>query len=616
MNTAQRLIFYGIAVLLLLAAIGLALTRSWVDTGQTQVAVSSQQSNLVDQTPLERAEQLAGMAVTPAEQQYAQQALHLADNEVDITFDSALRNATEHPPALTGAVKALRAREESRQTLADTAQQNVTALTQQLAKAPASRKVALQQQLDLAQAQLSLHQDQLADAQEDLDRAGGDPRAKIQGMLQEHEQSEVHKGETAANTGASAKELAIENTVEHNVIAQFRAWKSLNSKQRQLDSARAEALALAATLANSHESLESRLAAEQPDNSSNSSTNSGQAAATNDADTAAAISRMHALSSEQKNLAGFDKRIEDEQALAAAYGKWSAMVLARERVFLRGLLVSVFFILAIIFAVLLADLIVRHFLRKMAPERKKMLTLRSLIAIAVRAVAVVMILLVIFGMPSQFATVLALAGAGLTVALKDFIVGFVGWFVLMGANGIRPGDWVEINGVAGEVLHVGLLHTVLLETGDWSDAGHPTGRKVTFVNSFAIEGHYFNFSTSGQWMWDELQVSVPAGKDPYPIGDEIKKIVAKDTEKNARLAEKEWERVTLDRGATVFTAEPSLSLKPTDSGATISIRYITRANERHDLRSQLYRSVLDVLHRKSIPEGAEKFTTQPVTESQ
>lgn len=334
MNTGQRLMFYGIAVLLLLAAIGLALTRTWVDTGQSQVAVSSQQSSLVDQTPLQRAEQLSALAVTPAEVQYAQQALHLADNEVDITFDSALRNATEHPPAMSAALKALQAREQSRQTRADAAQQNVTDLTQQLAKAAASRKVALQQQLELAQAQLSLDQDQLADAQEDLARAGGDPRAKIQEMLQEHEQSEVHKGESGASSNAASKEFAIENTVEHNVIAQFRAWKSLNSKQRQLDSVRADALAFAATLANSHESLESRIAAQQPENSF---ANSGQGASAADSNTAAAISRMHALSTEQKNLAGFDKRIEDEQSLAATYAKWSALDLARERVFLRGI---------------------------------------------------------------------------------------------------------------------------------------------------------------------------------------------------------------------------------------------------------------------------------------
>ena len=109
-----------------------------------------------------------------------------------------------------------------------------------------------------------------------------------------------------------------------------------------------------------------------------------------------------------------------------------------------------------------------------------------LIAFTLQLVAVLSILLVIFGMPTNLATVLALAGAGITVAIKDFIVGFFGWFVLMGKDELRAGDWVEINGVVGEVLKVGLLHTVILETGNWTDPGHPTGRKVSFVNSYAI----------------------------------------------------------------------------------------------------------------------------------
>ncbi|HKF51182.1 MAG TPA: mechanosensitive ion channel domain-containing protein [Candidatus Acidoferrales bacterium] len=619
MNTGQRLIFSGLAALLVLAAIGLALTHSWVSNTQNQVAAPSGQTNLVDQTPLQEAERLAAMAVTPAEQQYAQQALHFADNEVDTTFDSALRNATEHPPALTPAMKSLQEREARSQARVDAEQSNVTRLTQSVAQAPPARKDALQQQLALAQAQLSLDQDELADAQEDLARAGGDPRAKIQQMLQEHEQSEVHKGTDSASASSSAQELAVENTGERNLISQFRAWKSLNNKQRHLDAASAQALGFAAKLNESHEALESQLAAEQnPGSPSAPSANSNAAPQPSapPADTAAAISRVRKLGGEQKNLASFDKRIEDEQSLAAAYGKWSALVFARERFFLHGLLVAAFWILAILVTVFLSDMAIRHFLKKMAPDRRKLLTLRSVLAIAIRAVAAVGILLIILGIPSQFATVLALAGAGLTVALKDFIVGFFGWFVLMGANGIRPGDWVEINGVAGEVLHVGLLHTVLLETGNWSDAGHPTGRKVTFVNSFAIEGHYFNFSTSGQWMWDELQISIPAGRDPYPIADEIKAVVAKETEKNARLAEKEWERVTLDHSLSVFKAEPSMSLRPTDSGASVEIRYLTRANERHDLRSRLYRAVLDLLHRKQIPHADEKLSPQPVTEAE
>ena len=126
----------------------------------------------------------------------------------------------------------------------------------------------------------------------------------------------------------------------------------------------------------------------------------------------------------------------------------------------------------------------------------------------------------------------------------------------MGRNGIRLGDWVEINGVSGEVTELGMFHTVLLETGNWSDSGHPTGRRVTFTNSFAIEGHYFNFSTSGQWLWDQLQVVVPTGQDPYPIVDAITKHVTDATAESTRQAEQEWQRaVPATRGKT-FSGTP------------------------------------------------------------
>src|SRR4029077_10242977 len=166
----------------------------------------------------------------------------------------------------------------------------------------------------------------------------------------------------------------------------------------------------------------------------------------------------------------------------------------------------------------------------MKAENKRIDTLRAVAKFAAQAIGVILIAFLIFGMPNQTTTVLGLAGAGLTVAMKDFIVGFFGWFVLMGRNGLRVGDWVEINGVVGEVVEINLLRTVLLETGNWADTGHPTGRKVAFVNSFAIEGHFFNFSTSGQWLWDEIQILVPSNQDPYPIIDAIQKMVAKETE--------------------------------------------------------------------------------------
>jgi small-conductance mechanosensitive channel len=174
----------------------------------------------------------------------------------------------------------------------------------------------------------------------------------------------------------------------------------------------------------------------------------------------------------------------------------------------------------------------------------------------------------------------------------------------MGRNGIRVGDWVEM-GVGGEVVEIGLLRTVLLETGNWTDSGHPTGRKVAFVNSFAIEGHFFNFSTSGQWLWDELQVMIPAGLEPYAIIASIKEIVGRATEHNHQLAEQEWLRVTKQYGMRPLPLAPAIDVKPTSGGVEVLIRYLTRAHERYDLKSRVYQQLVALLHgRGSLEEGS------------
>src|SRR5208337_5324802 len=249
-----------------------------------------------------------------------------------------------------------------------------------------------------------------------------------------------------------------------------------------------------------------------------------------------AIKTLHVISGDQKNLADLDKRIQDEQELQSAYLTWIGLVRSHQRAALHGMIQSALWILLILLTVYIADRVIDHYLAEIGEERTRLHTLRTVFHFAAQAAGVLLILFVTFGAPQQLPTIIGFAGAGLTVALKDFIVGFFGWFVLMGKNGIRVGDWVEINGVTGEVVQIGPFHTVLLETGNWTDSGHPTGRRVTFTNSFAIEGHYFNFSTTGQWLWDELQVVLPTGQDPYPMVALIQKKVIEATRESTQEA--------------------------------------------------------------------------------
>ena len=587
----------GLAVLLAIALGGVIYTHSWANY-HTRFRSLTQGGHhappLVDTHALVMAQQLAPLAATSMEKEYAQQVLRLGDHSVDMAFAAALEDAAENPAPLTPETRKLTGRIKSLEAQVAADQDRVTQLTQQLAKARATEKDKIQQDLDLTSAQLSLDQNDLDDAHEDLIRAGGDKHASIQKLLDQHDASDIHEAADKTIIVTQNPSVLVERTQSKSVIAQVNAWLSLNSKQKQLDQARQEALVRSDGLAAVHQTLEKRLAEEkaqkkiihkrQPASSAGLSPapSSGAGSQTSAAPAAppSTIDVLKHLSVDQKDLSQYDKRIEDEQQLAAAYADWITLVTARKQAFLHGLLNSAFWILLIALCVFITNEWMQRFFAKLAIDRRQLHTMRALMMFTIQALGVVLILLVIFGVPNNFATLAALAGAGLTVALKDFIVGFFGWFVLMGKDGIRPGDWVEINGVGGEVISVGLLHTVLLETGNWADAGHPTGRKVTFVNSFAIEGHYFNFSTSGQWLWDEIQVSVPERADPYSVAESIKKAAADMTAANAHLAEQEWERVTPEYAKRSFSATPSMSVRPTGSGFSVSIRYLTRANER------------------------------------
>jgi small-conductance mechanosensitive channel len=648
MKLAQKLVLAILLTLLVAALAAVLITHNWARSAD-QLKVNRSKANYskdpVNVGALETARQLAPLAVSADEQELAQESLRLADKSVDFAFDAALRDAEENPAPLTDETRELT--EHLKQARADvsTDEERVAQLTDQIAHARAGAKDALQEQLELAQAQLSLDKNEADDVHQDLIRAGGDKRATVQAQLDRHQASDQH---TSTVTSAAASAASPEATSSTSLLSEARAWWSLHTKISLLTQSRQRALEREALLTSDHDALQKLVVQEKtqkkilhrkpsaasanPTAKSHPARPAAQAPAAASAPPAAPTSATATpaqepepsgaaaptklnflvnLSGHQKILSELDQRIDTEQALIAVYESWVSLAVSRQHTFLHSMFRSAFWIFFIALLVFIANFVIRKYFADITPERRQLHTLRAVVLLALQAFGIILILLVIFGVPGNFATVAALAGAGLTVAMKDFIVAFIGWFILMGKDGIHAGDWVEINGVGGEVLEVGPLHTVLLETGNWADAAHPTGRKVTFVNSFAIEGHYFNFSTSGQWLWDELQVLVPQSSDPYSIAEAIQKTATEATAANAKLAEKEWERVTPAYANRSFNAAPALTVRPSLEGVNVIVRYITRANERQDLRVRLYRAVVDILRQRNIPQAAAQQIPSP-----
>ncbi len=570
----------AVALAVLLAA---CLVAAYIFRGTNTNRAKSQQSaaSPIDERLLKTAQQIGSLADTGEEQALAQEALRLADHEVDQAFASAMREAAAPAVPVSGPLKQLSDQIAQLKSRIAADQARIASLTP---KAGSNSGAA--GQLELAKAQLALDQDELGDAQEDLSRQGGDPRAQLARLLQEHEAAQHTAAPQKTSSGLRTGTLS----------EQLLAWLSLRNRQQEVESAREQTARRAAALEREHNALEALLEKKRTPDAAPTPANASSGDGGDEEDTAAMVEQLHGLSDKRKTLAEIDKRIQDSQQLGEVYKRWNAVVENRRQGVLHLLLISLSVVLGILLAVVIIDRVIRHAFDRQ-PDHRRRRHLRVMATIGVQLAGVLLVLLVTFGAPTQAATLIGLTTAGLTVALKDFIVAFFGWFVLLGRNGVRVGDWVEIEGVGGEVIEIGVLKTVLLEVGTSTNTGHPTGRRVAFMNKFAIENHYFNFSTAGQWLWDELQVTLPLSGDPYQMALAIRDKVEKETEADAREAEKEWERVTHQYGTRPFSARPEVDLRPSVNGLEILVRYITRAPQRYEVKSRLLEAVVGLVHK-------------------
>jgi small-conductance mechanosensitive channel len=572
-----------IPLLALLVVLIACLTFAWM-TGDSMAHLRFLKqpagARLVDLRPWQTAHVLAGLAVTAEEVEDAREAERLADHDADQAFALTLRQAATHQRVLTGEALDLSKKvQELQQTVKDD-QAAIQKLDAQGAKAT--------DDLDVAKAQLGLDSDELTDAQQDLARATGDERNRIQQELAEHEAA-VKKYNAEAGSGNQSAVISAEQY--RSLASRLAAWANQNSRYLLIQQAEQQALTAAAALTAQHNQLQEQARA--------------SAAGTPDKGTKLAVLKHRAEQSQLLSI--LDDRIQTQQQLAGVYKKWAAQVQLQHRIILHLSMQSFATMAGVIIAVILLNALARYSLERPSLDQRRAHTLRIIFRVGIQFVGLAVLLLIIFGVPNQMPAILGLTTAGLTVVLQDFIIAFFGWFVLMGKNGIRVGDWVEIDGVGGEVVEIGLFRTALLETGNWTEKGHPTGRRVTFMNSFAIKGQYFNFTSAGQWMWDQITVCIPAGDDTYATIEQICKAVLKETEAEAKLAEEEWNREHKQHGSSHFTGGLSVDIRPGAFGIDVVVHYVTRAPDRFEVRNRLYQFSIGLLHKPLSDAGSLSF---------
>ncbi len=192
------------------------------------------------------------------------------------------------------------------------------------------------------------------------------------------------------------------------------------------------------------------------------------------------------------------------------------------------------------------------------------------------------------------ATFAGLLTAGVAVALQNVILSVAGYFFLIGKYGIRVGDRVQIAGVTGEVLDIGLVRLHLLELGSGGRDAQPSGRVVAFSNSIVFQptSGVFKQIPGTSFVWHEISLTFSPEGNYRMIQERITSAV--DTALKDHREEMERQMRHMEQTLNSISAielRPRTRLHITVSGIEVTVRFPVELRNAADIDDRVMREV-------------------------
>lgn len=212
---------------------------------------------------------------------------------------------------------------------------------------------------------------------------------------------------------------------------------------------------------------------------------------------------------------------------------------------------------------------------------------------AIGYITVIILMVVIFNDSlGGLAVTLGFAGAGITFALREVIISVAGWLGILAGGFYKTGDRVQLGGIKGDVIDIGMIRTTVMELGEWVDADLYNGRIVRIANSFVFSEPVFNYSADFPFLWDEIKIPVRYGSD-YDLTKKILEKAANnivgDYTINAQL---EWNKMVKKYSIENQSINSTVTIETTDNWIDYTLRYVVDYKKRRAIKNELFTQIL------------------------
>jgi small-conductance mechanosensitive channel len=238
---------------------------------------------------------------------------------------------------------------------------------------------------------------------------------------------------------------------------------------------------------------------------------------------------------------------------------------------------------------------VQRWIGQRISDRRRLSNVKQAVKFVGYLAAAALVLTIFSGRLPGLTVTLGVAGAGIAFALQEVIASVAGWIAISFGQFYIVGDRVQLGGIRGDVIHIGVLRTSLMEIGEWVKADQYNGRIVRISNSFVFKEPVFNYQEEISFMWDEIAIPVRYGSD-HRLAREIM-LRAADAVVGPTVAAvaEEWEAMQQKYPLEHASVEPRVFLIANDNWMQVALRYPVDVKRRRTIHDELFMHVLDAI---------------------
>lgn len=187
------------------------------------------------------------------------------------------------------------------------------------------------------------------------------------------------------------------------------------------------------------------------------------------------------------------------------------------------------------------------------------------------------------------------AGAGIAFALQEVIASVAGWVAISFGRFYSPGDRVQLGGIKGDVIDIGILRTTLMEIGQWVDGDLYNGRIVRIANSYVFKDPVFNYSADLPFLWDEIKVPVRYGCDWQFAKDTLGRILQEECGETAPAFRGAWAKAVQKYALEDARIDPLVTIVANDNWIEMTGRYIVDFRARRSTKDRIFTRLLEAV---------------------